>query len=129
MLGMAPIAMSWVEARSDLGWRWIQWIQVIIFAVFLPFIIMIPETREGVILRRQAAKKRKEVRKMAEQGGEANESIYLARSELNKPSLTELLKVSSLRPICEYRLLTMAYLLILMIAFRAVVHRAYRVVL
>ncbi|KAJ9115745.1 hypothetical protein QFC24_006928 [Naganishia onofrii] len=90
--------MSWVEARPDLEWRWIQWIQVIIFAVFLPFIMMIPETREGVILRRKAAKKRKESRKMAEQG-ENDESVYLARSEINKPPLIELIKISSLRPI------------------------------
>jgi hypothetical protein len=91
--------MSWVEARPDLEWRWIQWIQVIIFAVFLPFIMMIPETREGVILRRKAAKKRKESRKMAEQG-ENDERVYLARSEINKPPLIELIKISSLRPIC-----------------------------
>ncbi|KAJ9107641.1 hypothetical protein QFC21_001101 [Naganishia friedmannii] len=95
---VAPIAMSWVEARPDLGWRWIQWIQVIIFAVFLPFIMLIPETREAVILRRKAAKKRKESRKTGEQG-KTEETVYLARSEVNKPPLIELIKISSLRPI------------------------------
>jgi hypothetical protein len=88
--------MSWVEAKPSLEWRWIQWIQVIWFGVCLPFILMIPETREGVILRAQAAKKRKHVA--------ADEGQYLARSEVNKPKLLDLIKVSSLRPICEYSL-------------------------
>lgn len=43
--GVAPLAMSWVEAKPSLEWRWIQWIQVIWFGACLPFIMMIPETR------------------------------------------------------------------------------------
>lgn len=50
--------------------------------------------REGVILRAQAAKKRK--------AAADDEGQYLARSEVNKPKLIDLIKVSSLRPICEY---------------------------
>ncbi|KAJ9105073.1 hypothetical protein QFC19_003705 [Naganishia cerealis] len=98
---IAPIAMSWVEARPDLGWRWIQWIQVILFGVCLPFIMLIPETREGVILRRKAAQKRKESRKLGNQSTTdvAVDCVYLARSEINKPGLVELIKVSSLRPL------------------------------
>lgn len=85
--------MSWVEARPDLEWRWIQWIQVIWFGCCLPFIIFaIPETREGVILRRQAARKRK--------SGDAT-GTFMARSEVNKPKMVELIKASSLRPICK----------------------------
>lgn len=92
--GVAPLAMSWVEARPDLEWRWIQWMQVIMFGVCLPFIMSIPETREGVILRRQAARKRK--------SAEATDSgTYMARSEANKPKLVELIKASSLRPLCK----------------------------
>ncbi|KAI5449238.1 hypothetical protein NCC49_005217 [Naganishia albida] len=88
---VAPLAMSWVEAKPSLEWRWIQWIQVIWFGACLPFILMIPETREGVILRAQAAKKRK--------AAADDEGQYLARSEVNKPKLIDLIKVSSLRPI------------------------------
>lgn len=95
--GVAPLAMSWVEARPGLEWRWIQWIQVIMFGVCLPFIMMIPETREGVILRRQAARKRKH--STAAEG----DAQYLARSEVAKPHLIELIKASSLRPICTSR--------------------------
>ena len=95
--------MSWVEARPDLEWRWIQWIQIIIFGAFLPAMFVIPETRDGVILRRKAARMRKEMRK---QGGKAatNASVeleYRARSEVDKPKLADLVKVSLTRPICE----------------------------
>lgn len=53
--------------------------------------------REGVILRAQAAKKRKEAAAAADVNAQ-----YLARSEVNKPKLIQLIKVSSLRPICGY---------------------------
>ncbi|KAJ9112210.1 hypothetical protein QFC20_002391 [Naganishia adeliensis] len=52
--------------------------------------------REGVILRAQAAKKRKQAAASAD--GDVN-AQYLARSEVNKPKLIQLIKVSSLRPI------------------------------
>lgn len=26
--GLGPVMMSWVEIRPDLGWRWIQWIEM-----------------------------------------------------------------------------------------------------
>jgi hypothetical protein len=95
--------MSWVEARPDLEWRWIQWIQIIIFGASLPLLVMIPETRDGVILRRKAARMRKEMRK---QGGKKStnasvESEYRARSEVDKPKLSDLVKVSLTRPICK----------------------------
>lgn len=97
------MAMSWVEARPDLEWRWIQWIQIIIFGSCLPAIILIPETRDGVILRRKAARMRKEMRKQG--GKEATnatvDSEYRARSEVDKPKLSDLVKVSLTRPICK----------------------------
>lgn len=93
--------MSWVEARSSLQWRWIQWIQVIIFGAFLPFLMVIPETRDGVILRRKAATMRKEMRKLA--GKESTNATvdfeYRAKSEVDKPRLIDLVKVSLTRPI------------------------------
>ncbi|KAJ9121389.1 hypothetical protein QFC24_004727 [Naganishia onofrii] len=93
--------MSWVEARSSLQWRWIQWIQVIIFGAFLPFLMVIPETRDGVILRRKAATMRKEMRKLAGKAS-TNASVdaeYRARSEVDKPKLIDLVKVSLTRPV------------------------------
>ncbi|KAI5451207.1 hypothetical protein NCC49_002083 [Naganishia albida] len=98
---LAPIAMSWVEARQDLQWRWIQWIQIIIFGASLPLLIMMPETREGVILRRKAARMRKQMRQLDGKGA-TNASVeleYRARSEVDKPKLTDLIKVSLTRPI------------------------------
>lgn len=26
--GLGPVVMCWVEDRPDLGWRWIQWIEM-----------------------------------------------------------------------------------------------------
>ncbi|KAJ9115904.1 hypothetical protein QFC22_005047 [Naganishia vaughanmartiniae] len=100
---LAPVAMSWVEARSSLQWRWIQWIQIIIFGAFLPFLMVIPETRDGVILRRKAATMRKGMRKLA---GKAStnatvDAEYRARSEVDKPRLIDLVKVSLTRPVCK----------------------------
>lgn len=87
------MAMSWVEARPDLEWRWIQWIQIIFFGSALPLLLCIPETREGVILRRKAARMRA--------GKTATESVYKAKSEVNKATLAQMLKVSLTRPFCE----------------------------
>ncbi|KAJ9108581.1 hypothetical protein QFC19_002297 [Naganishia cerealis] len=95
--------MSWVEARSSLQWRWIQWIQIIIFGAFLPFMMVIPETRDGVILRRKAARMRKEMRKLAGKSA-TNDTVdaeYRARSEVDKPRLIDLVKVSLTRPVCK----------------------------
>jgi hypothetical protein len=122
--------MSWVEARSSLQWRWIQWIQVIIFGAFLPFLMVIPETRDGVILRRKAATMRKEMRKLA---GKAStnatvDAEYRARSEVDKPKLIDLVKVSLTRPVCKCPSCYVAFvhLFIENNRFRAACFRAHR---
>ncbi|KAJ9108018.1 hypothetical protein QFC20_003587 [Naganishia adeliensis] len=77
------------------------WIQIIIFGAALPLLIMMPETREGVILRRKAAHMRKQMRQLGGKGA-TNSSVefeYRARSEVDKPKLTDLIKVSLTRPI------------------------------
>lgn len=111
----APVIFSWVEANPSLEWRWIQWIQIILVGVYLPSIpLFMPETRAAVLLKKQAEKMRKKKREEAEGGGKAGEKgvvgvvggwdpgmKYLARGEVGKPKLTELIRVSLVRPIRE----------------------------
>ena len=121
---VAPVFMSWVEANPRLEWRWIQWIQIIIVGVYLPVLPFLPETRAAVLLRKQAEKMRKKQREQVGEeknggtgvtdgekevrgGGEDDtvvvdrETIYLARGEVGKPKLAELMKVSMIRPFRE----------------------------
>lgn len=94
--------MAWVEARPSLEWRWIQWIQIIIVGSYLPFVLLMPETRGAVILRNQAAK----MRAKASGGGsdldeKTSGATYWARAEVGKPSLLQMIKTSLSRPLCE----------------------------
>ncbi|KAG9887286.1 putative multidrug transporter, partial [Aureobasidium melanogenum] len=73
--------------QRNLNWRWIYYIQIIFNAGCLPiFWLLLKETRGDVILARKAKKLRKEGR-----------NAY-AKSELNKDSVLEMLKVSFKRP-------------------------------
>lgn len=74
--------------QSGLQWRWMYWIQLIVDAGLLPFFYLIlKETRGDVILAQRAKKLRKQ----------GHRNAY-ARSELNKPSILENLKISFMRP-------------------------------
>jgi MFS family permease len=74
-------------AQTHLNWRWIYWVQLISDAALLPlFWFILKETRGDVILASRAKKLRK-------QGRNA-----FAKSELNKSSVIEMLKVSFKRP-------------------------------
>lgn len=121
---VAPVFMSWVEANPRLEWRWIQWIQIIIVGVYLPVLPFLPETRAAVLLRKQAEKMRRKQRDEAREAGKGDaraldgekevrgggdddavldqETIYLARGEVGKPKLAELMKVSMIRPFREW---------------------------
>ena len=99
----APVVAAWVEKNPDLEWRWIQWIQIIIIAAYLPCVPFMPETRSAVLLRQQSSKMRRQQRQDRAQGKDVVEGNYLARSDVNKPPLRELLKVSLTRPLREFR--------------------------
>ncbi|PVH94531.1 MFS multidrug transporter-like protein [Periconia macrospinosa] len=72
----------------DSPWRWIFYIQVIFNAGLIPiFYLILKETRGDVILKKRAKKLRKET----------GREIY-AESELEKPSVIKLLKISFMRP-------------------------------
>jgi len=73
--------------QRNLNWRWIYWIQIIFDAGCLPiFWFILKETRGDVILAKRAKKLRKQGR-----------NAY-AKSELNKDSVVEMLKISFKRP-------------------------------
>ncbi|CED85156.1 Synaptic vesicle transporter SVOP and related transporters (major facilitator superfamily) [Phaffia rhodozyma] len=89
--GLGAFAMSFVAADDKLGWRWIQWITLILIGGGLipAMLICMKETRSTVLLTRLARKKRKET----------NNPIYRSPSELTRPPLIELIKLSLKRPL------------------------------
>lgn len=77
-----------VQIHKAFPWRWIFYVQIIYNAGLIPiFWFILRETRGDVILAKRAKKLRKETDK----------PIY-AESELNRPSIVELLKQSFYRP-------------------------------
>jgi len=77
----------------DLGWRWVNWIQFIIMGGFCPIVFVIMrETRSTVLLRRKAAKLRKE-RGLSDGGAR-----YIARSEIEKIKFSTAMIQSMSRP-------------------------------
>ncbi|KAJ8608092.1 hypothetical protein MRB53_039841 [Persea americana] len=70
-----------------LGWRWNSWVVMIVTGVGLVFITLIGETYAPVILRRKAAKARKE----------SGDDRYWSRYD-EKTSYVELLKINLSRP-------------------------------
>ncbi|TXT07257.1 hypothetical protein VHUM_03427 [Vanrija humicola] len=91
--GFGAVTMAWVEVEPHLGWRWIQWIQFIILGAFFPVcLVVMRETRATVILRRRAAKLRKE-------RGLADGGRYLARAEIDKVKFVTAMGQSMTRPL------------------------------
>ncbi|WWC61559.1 uncharacterized protein I303_104143 [Kwoniella dejecticola CBS 10117] len=84
--------MGFVEANESLGWRWVNWIQLIIMGAFTPLAIFgLRETRSLVIVERLAANFRYE--RQLQDGGR-----YTARSEVEKLPLGRALQRSVSRP-------------------------------
>ncbi|THU86241.1 MFS polyamine transporter [Dendrothele bispora CBS 962.96] len=88
--GWGPLFAGWIEMNPKLQWRWIQWVQLIVCAVYLimvPFIMR--ETRSSIILRRLAKRIRKET----------GDNRYRARIEDQRVGLLTLIYVACTRPI------------------------------
>ncbi|KIR24797.1 drug transporter [Cryptococcus deuterogattii 99/473] len=106
--GIGPVIYAWVESTPRLEWRWIWWIQSITIGALFPFILLIMcETRESVILRRRAAKLRKEHQSGGTNGKgdrdlfQAPNEIrgrFTAWSEMNRIGFWEAMRTSALRP-------------------------------
>lgn len=74
---------------ATVSWRWVFWVELIFAGVTWPFLLAMPETFGPVLLRRKAAKLRKET---------GDQSI-VAPAELEKQDLWELCSVVLTRPI------------------------------
>ncbi|THU84213.1 MFS polyamine transporter [Dendrothele bispora CBS 962.96] len=93
--GFGPLIGGWIEINPRLGWKWIEWIEMMICAIYpilVPF--MLRETRSSIILTRVAKRIRKET----------GDNRYRARIEDERASLRTLIYISCTRPI--YLLLT-----------------------
>ncbi|KAI4633036.1 hypothetical protein J4E80_000396 [Alternaria sp. BMP 0032] len=87
-MGSAIVQLGYPSTGLQSPWRWIYYIQIIYNAALIPvFYIILKETRGDVILKKRAQKLRKET----------GREVY-AESELEKPSIASLLKVSFMRP-------------------------------
>ncbi|KAF9024515.1 MFS general substrate transporter [Hymenopellis radicata] len=82
----APLWTGFIN--QNIGWRWIEWIQLICNGALLVVeLLFLSETRGGLILAKRAKKLRKET----------GDSRYKAASELETPSLSALLSASTTR--------------------------------
>ncbi|WRT64795.1 uncharacterized protein IL334_001729 [Kwoniella shivajii] len=91
--GFGPLMFCWVESNPKLEWRWMWWIQsMMITILIIPIFLILRETREPVILRRQAKKLRKE-------RGLSDVGRYTARSEIGKISFWVMMRSNCLRAI------------------------------
>ncbi|UPX20668.1 uncharacterized protein EKO05_0010893 [Ascochyta rabiei] len=87
-VGSAIVQIRKPSVGLESPWRWIYYIQIIYNAALIPvFWLILRETRGDVILKKRAQKLRKQT----------GRAIY-AESELDKPSVGQLLKVSFMRP-------------------------------
>jgi len=87
---LGPVVGGWIQMNPHLGWRWIQWIPVMLCGIYLVVILIImEETRTSILLIRMAKKLRKET----------GQSRYRARVEDERASLGHLIFISCTRPI------------------------------
>ncbi|KAH8832878.1 MFS polyamine transporter [Flagelloscypha sp. PMI_526] len=87
---IGPAVGGYLEMDQRFGWKWIQWVQMMIAAVQLVIIpVVMTETRVGVLLTRKAKKLRKET----------GDIRYRARIEDERTSLKTLIFISCTRPI------------------------------
>ena len=84
-----PLIFGFVVEKLDEGYRWIQYIQLIVAFVWFFTIIAMGETRPSAIL----TKKAKQLRK------NTGDNRYIAASELGTPRLGKIFKKSSTKAI------------------------------
>lgn len=62
---MSPIIAGF--AVESQGWRWSQWIQLFAAGLIFPFILIMPETHKGVILRKRAEKRKLKLKEFSKE--------------------------------------------------------------
>ncbi|KAF9554045.1 MFS polyamine transporter [Agrocybe pediades] len=83
---LGPMLGGWIGMRA--GWRWMYWVLFIFLGVAFLLTLFIPETLAPVLLRKKAAKLRKET----------GDDSYRTLEELEKLPFSETLKISMVRP-------------------------------
>lgn len=53
------------------GWRWSQWIQLLASGLIYPFIVLMPETHKGIILRKRAERRKMNLKKFTKEDQKA----------------------------------------------------------
>ncbi|KXN87633.1 Polyamine transporter 4 [Leucoagaricus sp. SymC.cos] len=87
-MGVAGVAAGWIEENPNLGWKWIQWIQLILAGIYVFLVIFfLPETRATIVLHEIAKKKRKET----------GDNRY--KPKLSKLKVGRLIYISCTRPL------------------------------
>ncbi|KAG6847653.1 hypothetical protein H0H93_006779 [Arthromyces matolae] len=88
LTGIGPLYGGWIAMNPRLGWRWCQWIQLILCGLYFASLILgMWETRASVLLTRIAKKMREETgdpryRSRAEdEKGIARSSVYRASGD------------------------------------------------
>ncbi|KAF8996139.1 MFS polyamine transporter [Cyathus striatus] len=79
---LGPMVGGWIGERA--GWRWIYWVLFIFVGCCFALTVLTPETLAPVILKKKAAKLRKET----------GDDTYRTIEELERPPLTETLKLA-----------------------------------
>ncbi|KAG6901284.1 hypothetical protein C0995_014252 [Termitomyces sp. Mi166 len=88
--GLGPVYAGWVAMDPRLGWRWCQWIQLIICGVYMALVLIgLRETRASVLLTKMARKMRLET----------GDDKFRSRAEDEKDSLTRRIYNSCTRPV------------------------------
>ncbi|GAC97838.1 multidrug transporter [Pseudozyma hubeiensis SY62] len=88
--GFGPVWAGWVEQNPRLQWRWIQYIQAIYTGfILILLLVFLKETRGSILLTRRASKLRKTT----------GDQRYKARAELERASVSVLIKNSLTRPL------------------------------
>ena len=77
---------SWIGQRA--GWRWIYWVLFILIGVVFFLTILVPETFAPVILKRKAARLRKET----------GDDSYITKAETDRRPFSSTLKLAMTRP-------------------------------
>ncbi|KIJ15139.1 Drug:H+ antiporter-1 family protein [Paxillus involutus ATCC 200175] len=94
-IGLGSVIGGVIESEPHLGWRWVQWIHVMVSFLFVVLVLIVmSETRSSIILTQMARSKRKITR----------DNRHKAKAEINKESLWSLIKTACSRPL--YFLLT-----------------------
>ncbi|KAG6872077.1 hypothetical protein C0995_013295 [Termitomyces sp. Mi166 len=83
---LGPVFGSWIVQRA--GWRWTYWILFILVGVVFLSTLIIPETYAPALLKKKAARLRKET----------GDDSYNTRAEMDRRSFSSTLKIAATRP-------------------------------